>query len=89
MSDFGGHSLSGFDSTSFSLNPDLPQAVTLRQWYASQGGQTSVSLSVPIQPTAADPLKRKTLSVIAVTMGVEVNGRMSILVLVRSLISSL
>ena len=66
MSDFGGHSLSGFDSTSFTLNPDLPQTVALRQWYTNQGGQASVSLSVPIQPTAADPLKRKTLSVIIV-----------------------
>lgn len=71
MSDFGGHSLSGFDSTSFTLNPDIPQAMSLRQWYANQGGQAPVSLSVPMQPTAADPLKRKTLSVINVVIKIE------------------
>lgn len=66
VSDFGGHSLSGFDSTSFTLNPDLPEAAALKQWYRSRGDQTVVSLSAASQPQA-DPLKRKTLAAITVS----------------------
>ena len=57
MSDFGGHSLSGFDSTSFVLNPDLPEARALQQWYATRGDVPTVSLSTAGQP-ASDPLRR-------------------------------
>ncbi|KAK8789438.1 hypothetical protein WA588_001323, partial [Blastocystis sp. NMH] len=64
VSDFGGHSLSGFDSTSFVLNPDLPEARALQQWYATRGDVPTVSLSTAGQP-ASDPLRRKTLAGIA------------------------
>ena len=67
MSDFGGHSLSGFDSTSFVLNPDLPEARALQQWYATRGDVPTVSLSTAGQP-ASDPLRRKTLAGIGVGM---------------------
>lgn len=62
VSDFGGHSLSGFDSTSFVLNPELPQAMQLRQWYDNRGaGETSVSLSNAVVSSGEDPLRRKNL----------------------------
>ena len=66
MSDFGGHSLSGFDSTSFTFNPEIPEAAALRQWYQSRGDMQAVSLSSAVQPTGGDPLKRKTISSIQV-----------------------
>lgn len=63
VSDFGGHSLSGFDSTSFTLNPSLPQAVQLQQWFTSRSGtEGSVSLSSTVVATpGGNPLKRKNL----------------------------
>ena len=67
VSDFGGHSLSGFDSTSFMFNPDLPQAASLRHWYQSRGDASAISLSSAVQPTGGDPRKRKTISSIQVS----------------------
>ena len=62
VSDFGGHSLSGFDSTTFVLNPDTPQAQQLRQWYDSRGANAStVSLSTAVVSSGEDPLRRKNL----------------------------
>ena len=66
VSDFNGHSLSGFDSTSFVLNPDTPQAAQLRQWFASRGSnESSISLSNTVSSSGStggsDPLKRKNL----------------------------
>lgn len=48
------------------LNPDIPQAMQLRQWFDSRSGaENMVSLSTAtVTGTGGDPLKRKTLSAI-------------------------
>ena len=67
VSDFGGHSLSGFDSTTISLSPPLAEANQLRQWYMNNGSTNATSLShVSAQSSMA---RRKTLSVIQVGDG--------------------
>ena len=55
--------MSGFDSTSFTLNPPLPQAAQLQQWFNSRSGtEGSVSLSSTVVATpGGNPLKRKNL----------------------------
>ena len=37
VSDFGGRSLSMFNSTTLTVNPDIPEAHTLKGWYDTQG----------------------------------------------------
>ena len=63
MSDFGGHSLSGFDSTSFVLNPPLLQAAPLQNWFATRSGnEGSINLSSTVVATpGGNPLRRKNL----------------------------
>ena len=64
VSDFGGHSLSGFDSTTISLNPVLAEANQLRQWYQSNGSSNATSLSHMSAQSSLS--RRKTLSAIQV-----------------------
>lgn len=65
VSDFGGHSLSGFDSTTITINPTLAEATQLRQWYLNNGSTNATSLShVTAQGSAS---RRKTLSAIQVS----------------------
>ena len=73
VSDFGGHSLSGFDSTTISLSPPLAEANQLRQWYMNNGSTNATSLShVSAQSSMA---RRKTLSAIQVGDGETSEGQ--------------
>ena len=67
VSDFGGHSLSGFDSTGVDINPNIPEAVQLKQWYLTRDASHTTTLSSTMTPIG-DPLRRKTLSAIQVNV---------------------
>jgi replication factor A1 len=41
VSDFGGRSLSMFSSATMSVNPDIPEAHSLRGWYDAEGRNKS------------------------------------------------
>lgn len=45
VSDFGGRSIGTFSSTQFNINPDIPQAGALMNWY-SNGGNTTQTKSL-------------------------------------------
>jgi len=43
VSDFGGCSLSAMGMTSLSVNPDIPEAMNLKQWYESEGANCATA----------------------------------------------
>lgn len=60
-SDFNGHSLSTTASTAVYLNPDLPDAKELRDWFDQGGSQTQFQ-SITVQAIKGLGLPRKTLA---------------------------